>query len=376
MGRLLILFFALPWWMFFPLAGGTAWLGERAHSAMLDDQAQRAAALEAGAPDAVDIGAFNITTDRSFADEVTLRGWIDAGQSYELEKTIKGVSLGRRFMYVLFGENDPAGSEVARGAIVLTEAARDKFVDQFETSWVDFSRNGYIFEINGFARSSVALDDLAFSALDEKGLSREANFVFLEPFLDGRAAALEPATTPQSMRQIFWVVAIAFALIGTVKRVFSVLFRKHSDDPVDTDSQSPNPAPASATFNSTIEANSPLGRLSRKQAVQAFPDDAVLDRDMAKAEGMIERSWDLSDPSDMDSATLDAPDFVAASGKGKSDIVFLLSLLPAMGLVGALAYDPALALAYLKTVTPVALIVLIAWRVMRLVGHRSVSKAG
>ena len=66
---------------------------------------------------------------------------------------------------------------------------------------------------------------MADDAIAEQGLTKAEDFIFIEPFFEGREAALAPRGVPEQSRYIGWLIAAAVALIGVVKRVRSVRAR-------------------------------------------------------------------------------------------------------------------------------------------------------
>ncbi len=217
----LFLLVALPWWGYLALSGGVAWLGYEAYQKERVELAERQAQAMAPPPEVVDLSQFDLSRDVAPADELHVRGWINTDYSYELIKRTNGVRTGTRFMYVLFGSEDDAASKQARAAVVMTEADKDRFVDDIFDHVVGFNAQGPVIALNGFRGSGDGYASMVSEALAEKGLTRAPDFVFVEPFLDGRQAALTATGEPLRVLGVFLLFAAAFAMAGLAKLVFS-----------------------------------------------------------------------------------------------------------------------------------------------------------
>jgi hypothetical protein len=363
MGRLFILLLMLPWWGYLPLAGGAVWVGEQVYVRALQTEAAKAAALAEGPPAAVDLAAFDLAEDRHGANEVNLRGWIDTTLNYELVKRSNGVTTSRRYMYALFGESDPAGSKLVRAALVLTEKEKDAFVAELDRWAVDVNAQGYVFEINGFGSTSVTLGGLAFDAIAEQGLRRADDFVFIEPFFDGREAALAPHGVPAKQRKMFWLIAAGIALFGLGKRMFA---RKDAIGRSAAAGPDPHAMPVpKAPLASGIAPDTPLGRITARRVAPAdsaaFPAIAPVRSDTGNArarDSLPDLTAPVSEP----------------TRRGLSNFVFLSRLVLAMIFVGALAYDPAAAIGLLSLVLPIVAVLAVAIGLRRLLASRRAAR--
>ena len=279
MGRLLVLVFLLPWWAYIPASIGVLWLGERVYEQALVAEADKATALEAGQPPVVELGQFDWTRDVHIGDEVHIRGLINHEYDYELVESTNGVPTKTRHLYMIFAENDPEGANVVRGALMLNKREEAAFLDTKAEEWtVGETETGWIYQFNGFAERSVTLDDMAEGAIAEQGLTMADDFVYIEPFFEGRKAALTPQGVPDQTRMAGWAIAAFVALIGVAKRVMSVRARPSRDELEEAaavgeaDETDPIPAPAmSYAVPSGVSADTPLGRLARRNGAAAEP---------------------------------------------------------------------------------------------------------
>ena len=286
MGRLLVLLLILPWWAYLPMAGGIGYLAETAYQSALEEEAEKAAALEAPAPELVDIAQFSRTHHMSDVKEINVSGWINWDYNYELIEKTNGITTSTRFMYVLFGQDDTDTTKVARAVIVLTKAQKDRFTDQLEERTIGYTPYGMVFAFNGFAGSGNGSSALASDALRDEGLTKGDGFVYLEPFFDGRAAALAPHGVPTKERLTVWLIALCVALFGIVKLVFKRGTRgktrkadPFAEGPIAGQASSVARRPASpvaglasqAPMADSVTADTPLGRINQRLAQQQAP---------------------------------------------------------------------------------------------------------
>ncbi|MFD1156426.1 hypothetical protein [Roseovarius aestuarii] len=218
--RLVFAVFRLPFWVFLAAAGGIFYLGELAHRDTLAQNQEMTRALAGNPPETVDLADFSRTMNTGPADEISVRGIINPDYNYELTKRRKGADK-TRYMFVLFDAADPADSKMARGALVLTEDEKDKFVNEyyFENSAIAFAETGAVsvIALNGQDEGSPDLSSMVRDAFEEQNLTKSENFIYIEPFLDGREAGLTPTMSANELRDIIRGVGLVAALIGLVK---------------------------------------------------------------------------------------------------------------------------------------------------------------
>ncbi len=166
-------------------------LGAAFYITAMQTDRDKAAALAGPMPAAVSLNAFG-DDDIHLADEVNVIGQINPAYNYELTEQRSGADTVR-FMYVLFGPDDAADTKVARAAIILTAAQLDAFDAQVAANVIDLTALGPVFSVNGEATSMPDLKKLANDAMAKEGLTKSPDFIFIDPWLEGRAAALAPS---------------------------------------------------------------------------------------------------------------------------------------------------------------------------------------
>lgn len=349
MQRLFILLLVLPWWAYFPLAGGVGYLAEMSYRGALAEQAEKAAALAEAPPPVVDLSTLRRDADIHAADEVHVRGRIDTDRNYELIKRTNGVRTGTRFMYMMFGSQDVPGAQVVRAAMVLTKAQRDAFVDRIDDFMVAEIEGRPVFDLNGFGELTGTYAALAYDAIGEQGLKRSDDFIFVEPFLEGRAAALAPKGVPMKTRGNGWLIALGVALFGVV-RWYLKRATAGPRTPGDGHDAGPisGPGQPAVPLAKSIAPNSPLGRIAARRA----PPEAQQPARARVASGNVAVRRVV--PRAVNAPAPEAPPVSPAPRTG-FDLAFLVKVGLGMAVVGLVSYDPGLISRMLPMALPLAL---------------------
>lgn len=361
MRRLLVLLFVLPWWVYLPASIGVLWVGARVYEQVLETEAEKVAALAGGTPQVVDLAEFDRMRDIHAAGEVHVTGWIDTDINYDLTQGFNGIPLRTRHMYMVFGAAEQSGAREVRAALMLSTTERDQFVERIENYVYEVTDAGaFVLAFNGIADTTTAMDSMATEMIEKQGLSKAADFIFIEPFLDGREAALAPRGVPEQTRYIAWAIAAVVALIGVVKRVTSVRARPARGSEVDLTRG------AEAAFDmgseDVLDDTSP-GRMPRRNAPAAPAAEEVLvysaygtsasglyDDEDDGADDMFAESVAFESEADFDNTpesrfppVPEDDELVATRQPQRSSAAaFYGKLALAMLLVGTLAYDPSL----------------------------------
>lgn len=208
------LFSMLPWPVMALLSALLFWMAQDGYHEEVQREADKAAALLMDMPAPVAIDEFT-KADVHLADEVHVTAWINTDHNYELTKQRKGTDTVRR-MFVLFGPGDTPDTKVARGVIVLHPVDVDAFLEQVLAT-ADVTDPRFVFSLLGKRVRSPDLSDMVDDAFDERGLSKDSDFLVVEPYLEGRAAALAP--DPEAPRQ----VATIFGVLGAISTLITLV---------------------------------------------------------------------------------------------------------------------------------------------------------
>jgi len=208
------LFSMLPWPVMALLSALLFWMAQDGYHEEVQREADKAEALLMDVPAPVAIDEFT-KADVHLADEVHVTAWINTDHNYELTKQRKGTDTVRR-MFVLFGPGDTPDTKVARGVVVLHPVDVDAFLGQV-LSTADVTDPRFVFSLLGKRVRSPDLSDMVDDAFDERGLSKDSDFLVVEPYLEGRAAALAP--DPEAPRQ----VATIFGVLGAISTLITLV---------------------------------------------------------------------------------------------------------------------------------------------------------
>lgn len=223
-GRLLALrfafpwFFLMPWWLFMALGILFAVGAQIGYNSSYVDQQVGAARAMRPAPPSVDLSEFDPAHDTWPLDEVHVRGWINPDYNYQLQKvTASGRVRKMRYMHVLFGKADDTTATEVRAVILLQEDERGQVRDWLDAHMVGLRRQGPIFEINGFTGNTQGFSTQMEDAFEREGLVKADTFVIIEPFLEGREAALRNVANPMLVLVITSGLALLSFAISIVK---------------------------------------------------------------------------------------------------------------------------------------------------------------
>jgi len=355
MGRLFVFMFILPWWVYLPASIGVLWGGERVYEQALEVEAEKAAALEAAPPEPVDLGIFDPGRDIHAAGEVNVIGAFDDTPGYELVKGLNGVAVSTRYLHVIFGA-DEGGSNVVRAALMLDRGEEAALLAGKATEWsIDVSADDALYRFNGFAKTTNMLDEMADEAIEGQGLTKAEDFIYVEPFFDGREAALAPRGVPEQTRYIAWAIAGILALIGVVKRVTSVRAGLAREVEVDltrggaapVGGLAPGNAPSAPAHEATL-VYSAYGTMTSDlyEDEDEDEDDETIDSFDEKLGESLAFEGEPDDEDAPESSFPPIPDdhvqAVPDRPQRSSAAAFYGKLAVAMMLVGLMAYDPSL----------------------------------
>lgn len=292
---MLSLFFRLPFWMYLVMAVCFGYMTEQMVVHDRKKEAERAEALKQEPPQVVDLSAYDPSSNKTLADEVTVSGWINTEHNTELTKSKNGITTGTRYMFVMAGQGDSEGSKIARAVIILTEAERDFFAENSGQFLSGLLPQGFEMTFNGRATSSTSFSDVARKAMKEQGVTRAENFFYLEPFLHGREAALAPdANGGQHIRTFGYGVAGVLVLLSLSK----IMLRRNNKRPQARDSfaQGPivstgvDPQPRTAAHTAYAK-DSPLGRLADAKSLRCSELESQVNLDRRDLPNRGTRLW-------------------------------------------------------------------------------------
>jgi hypothetical protein len=185
-------------------------------------------ALRNSQPDAVSLDVFDRKTDVHVAKEVHVTARMNSDYNYRLIQERDGRSDTIRFMYVFFGPSQAESSRQARAAVILDRDDKDAFVDLLMAQSAEkfkalvnnetTTAEANLYTIAGTRDRSPDLKKIAMKAFEEQGLTKGPDFIYIEPFLEGRTAGLTPDYEFLKTWKYMWGSLLAFfALITGIK---------------------------------------------------------------------------------------------------------------------------------------------------------------
>ncbi len=186
-------------------------------------EAQRAAARASGQPAAIALADFRRVPDIRAADEVHIIARLDPAAVMTVTERTKnsttGYTTSTRRLYLLADPSDPPDTSLVRAAILLPDAEVGRFLALLTGARVHDGGDGRIVRLNGTRKVAPPLAAPAVAAMRGLGMQVSSEFIFLEPYLEGREAAL--ADQAGSWR---WLVG-GVASLGAALLVISIAKR-------------------------------------------------------------------------------------------------------------------------------------------------------
>lgn len=246
------IFMALPAWLFVGL-GGVAYLASMQLAGLLDDADARLVELANAEPPAI----VDYRAGQNLDGEVALRVRLDFENSQKFY--YEGEGWENYVEQFIFLEADsPAGQSAQFEAVVLfeteDEAAVEAWMDGITLEQTETTR---LVELRGFADTSDLLDIEAADALSYFDASASDNFVYIRPFIDGRADYFnaEIATVQlykEGLPLLTWAAIAVLLLIALIKMMIGRVYKG-------SDAASKGPSKLAVASASYGVANSLLG---------------------------------------------------------------------------------------------------------------------
>lgn len=228
------------------VAGGGWYLGERQAEAMAEREAEKAAALAAGPPPAVEITAFDRDAHVGPLNEVQVRAQLDLSMDYELTLEKSGAD-SYAYMIPLIAARPEAGAG-AKAKDLSEMTAIERLLQQarpvqaepevlgvvlysgpgFELDDIspmmlmldaeEMGSRGPILTLNGALGGHGEFGEMVRDSFEEQGRTLPEGVPVIKPYLEGRAAALAPRE-PRAFGLFHLSLAVAgvLVLLGVVR---------------------------------------------------------------------------------------------------------------------------------------------------------------
>ncbi|WP_207766516.1 hypothetical protein [Yoonia maritima] len=218
MQHLLHLFFRLPPLGYIVLAALAIYFGMNSRDGQIAAAETRAAALAAPTPKPIALGDFT-WDDIGLASEINIAAQINTNYNYRLHRG-EGEDSNARAMWLLFDPQANGSEREVKAAIVIPNSDADEFLGWIFKNIHDQGKLGPVFHFNGAYQSTVSYDDVAREAIEKEGLRRASRFFYIEPWVNGRAAALAPrASQGMTFSQTLNCIALFLIALAALKFV-------------------------------------------------------------------------------------------------------------------------------------------------------------
>lgn len=288
-----------PWWAFLLMVAVVGFVTEELVDLNQTRATERAAALAAPMPELVNLSDFNRSTDVGLMDETYVSGWIDTDHNTHLTKSKSGIQTGERYMFVMFGKDDDSLTKTARAALILTESEKARFIRDVDQYIVRDSANGPVLAFNGRASGWSDFARVADKAFSKQNLRKAPDFVFLEPYWEGREVVFAPKKDEvletrlygHGLAAVLFIVAVVKLLLSRAKghagRDQATGQDGFANGPLETGQGQPGHRPE-MMGHATYQADTPIGRLHQTQEhnvnlIEPAPDTTIKSKRISKA---------------------------------------------------------------------------------------------
>ncbi len=217
MNFMAMLFFRSPFWVHFALAAGIIWLGFGLYHLEVDRAAARAAMLQQEPPATIPITEFATDAPSNVPVELSVTAQLALDHNTRLVKKTKFITTSESLLYVLVDDAPGADISVAQAGIIIDPDDKDAFIAWITGNISSVGAAGPVVTVHGLRTAeSHALH--AYDAMEDQGMTRASGFIFIEPFIAGREAAL--AAVPANRASPMWPFAAGagfFVLVGALK---------------------------------------------------------------------------------------------------------------------------------------------------------------
>ena len=122
-----------------------------------------------------------------------------------------------------------SGTRTVRAALVLSPEEMVQLRDRVDDWIIRETDTTTHLTLHGSVSYSTDLEGIFDEILYDERLFRAADFVFITPFFDGREVGLAPTPEfPILLRNVAWLIAAAFFVIGVLRFIFRRLLREQS----------------------------------------------------------------------------------------------------------------------------------------------------
>ncbi|HMO08810.1 MAG TPA: hypothetical protein PKD10_14365 [Paracoccaceae bacterium] len=198
----------------FVIAGLLVWMAMTTAQTAADRSLAYAEMLAAAPPETVAVGEVPLDATPRIPDELSVVAQLSMPNNIRLIRRKNGIVTSEHLLYLLMDPEAGADETAVRAAVAIDPNHLDAFAAFLVSQSVGFGAQGPVVVLSGF-QTSFSRSSHAREAIANRGLTPAAGFYFIEPFLNGREAALTHRIARGSSEDdTFYWAAAAFAALG------------------------------------------------------------------------------------------------------------------------------------------------------------------
>jgi hypothetical protein len=261
MRRLVIWFLAVPFGAYFLIAAALGWFANEERLKQEYRHAQTASLAGALPPEGQSVLTYTAPAESSGPVEVALQVQVATRRVFAAERKLGSIRFGEMLVFPLFAPEAPAFETNLYGAVTVAPEQREVFLD-----WVgaqarltgEAGPNGPVLVLRGLS-GTPPIARQAREALEAQGFNLSPNFVYIQPFLKGREAALAGQGSLSLLSAVLlYLPSVFVVLLGLsgllLRRKFRGAFSEQQEDEEEFCPQEAQAAPAATGPTDFIRA--------------------------------------------------------------------------------------------------------------------------
>lgn len=216
--------FRMPIWMLLLVALGLGWLGHDFRETLLQEAAEKAELRASPQPPVGPVSAFDPEPEgRNVVEAHVTARWAPEYNTKLFTTKNGGSEIADGTLLVLLDESATAETDRRVAAVIVVRPNdHDRLVDWMVTHLADEELPHPLVRLEGLVRNATESRHVG-EVMEKHGLIRGPNFFYLDPYLDGRVAALTPdPDMAESGPWLFWGLALALVALAGVRLVVRV----------------------------------------------------------------------------------------------------------------------------------------------------------
>lgn len=211
--------FRMPIWMLLLFAAGLGWLGFETRQSMRQEATEQAELLARPQPPAVAISTFDpAPAGRAVVEAHVTARWAPEYNTKLFTTQKDGHDTPDGTLLVVLNESATADTARQVAAVIVARPKdHDRLIEWMTTHIDDLVLPHPLIRLEGVVGDAAETRHVE-SVLKKHGLTRAPEFFYLDPYLDGRAAALTPdPDKAESAPWPFWGVGLALTTLAGLR---------------------------------------------------------------------------------------------------------------------------------------------------------------